>query len=300
MIQEATGQSSFVTDKRGPAVINAVLRGFRRYFSGIVISLGALCFLAVFISPDIFITIHSGEAGVLYLRFFGGTQTDRVLGEGVQLIAPWDRLTIYTTRVQEEKHEMSVLTKEGLSVRLHLSIRYHPEPEMVGMLHQRVGPNYKERIVIPEVESSLRTIMGAFTMPEVYGSEQGLLQKVINESLESVSQKFVKIDDVVLRTVELPPAVRTAIEEKMTQKQLAEAYEYRLQRERQEAERKVIEADGFKRYNEVLASSITPALLRWKGIEATKELAQSPNSKIIFVGNKQDGLPVVLGGESGK
>jgi regulator of protease activity HflC (stomatin/prohibitin superfamily) len=170
---------------------------------------------------------------------------------------------------------------------------------MVGMLHQRVGPEYEERIVIPEVESALRTIMGAFTMPEVYGSEPGLLQKVINESLESVSQKFVKIDDVVLRTVELPPAVRTAIEEKMTQKQLAEAYEYKLQRERQEAERKEIEAAGFKRYNEVLASSITPALLRWKGIEATKELAQSPNSKIIFVGNKQEGLPVVLGGESG-
>jgi regulator of protease activity HflC (stomatin/prohibitin superfamily) len=221
-----------------------------------------------------------------------------VLGEGVQVIAPWDSLTIYTTRVQEEKHEMSVLTKEGLSVRLHLSIRYHPEAEMVGMLHQRVGPNYKERIVIPEVESSLRTIMGGFTMPEVYGSEPGLLQKVINETLESASQKFVKIDDVVLRTVELPAAVRTAIEEKMTQKQLAEAYEYRLQRERQEAERKVIEADGFKRYNEVLTSSITPALLRWKGIEATRELAQSPNSKVIFVGNKQDGLPVLLGGES--
>jgi regulator of protease activity HflC (stomatin/prohibitin superfamily) len=265
----------------------------------IIIGLGTLCFLALFVSPDVFYTIHSGEVGVLYLRFFGGTQIDRVLGEGVQLIAPWDRLTIYTTRVQEEKHEMTVLTKEGLSVRLHLSVRYHPEPEMVGMLHQRVGPEYKDRVVIPEVESALRTIMGAFTMPEVYGSEPGLLQKVINESLENVSQKFVKIDDVVLRTVELPPTVRTAIEEKMTQKQLAEAYEYKLQRERQEAERKLIEAEGFKRYNEVLTSSITPALLRWKGIEATKELAQSPNTKIVFVGNKQDALPVILGGEAG-
>jgi regulator of protease activity HflC (stomatin/prohibitin superfamily) len=299
MIHEATGQSSFVTDKHRPSLLRAMGKRVRRYLNRIIIGLGVVCFLAVFISPDVFFTIHSGEVGVLYLRFFGGTQTDRVLGEGVQVIAPWDRLTIYTTRVQEEKHEMNVLTKEGLSVRLHLSIRYHPESEMVGMLHQRVGPNYKDRIVIPEVESALRTIMGALTMPEVYGSEQGLLQKVINESLESASQKFVKIDDVVLRTVELPPAVRSAIEEKMTQKQLAEAYEYRLHRERQEAERKVIEAGGFKRYNEVLTSSITPALLRWKGIEATKELAQSPNSKIIFVGNKQDGLPVVLGGESG-
>jgi regulator of protease activity HflC (stomatin/prohibitin superfamily) len=272
-------------------------RSWRSLANRVLLCVSVLLFLAVFLSPDVFVTIHSGEVGVLYSRFLGGTQVDRVFGEGIQMIAPWDELSIYTVRVQEEKHDMQVLTKEGLSVTLHLSIRYHPEPDMVGMLHQKVGPNYKERIVIPEVESALRVIMGGFTMREVYGSERGLVQKVINESLESVSQKFVKVDDIVLRHVELPAAVQTAVEEKMKQKEEAEAYEYRLEVEQHEADRKLVEANGAKRYNDIINSSITPALLRWKGIEATKELAKSPNAKILLFGNKQDGLPLVLGND---
>ena len=112
-----------------------------------------------------------------------------------------------------------------------------------------------------------------------------------------VSQKFVKVDDIVLRHVELPAAVQTAVEEKMKQKEEAEAYEYRLEVEQHEADRKLVEANGAKRYNDIINSSITPALLRWKGIEATKELAKSPNAKILLFGNKQDGLPLVLGND---
>jgi prohibitin 1 len=269
----------------------------RRMATRLAVATAVLTFLIVYLSPDIFVSIGPGDVGVLYLRFFGGTQTDKVLGEGIKVIPPWDRIYIYTVRVQEAKHEMQVLTSEGLSLTLYLSTRYHPERDTVGLLHQRVGPEYKERIVIPEVESALREIMGHFKIHEVYGSERGLIQKVINESLEGVSQRYVRIDDIILRHVELPPKVREAVEEKMTQLQLSEAYEYKLERERQEAKRKEIEADGFRRYNEVLNASLTPQLLRWKGIEATKELAQSPNSKIIFVGNRSNDLPILLGAE---
>jgi regulator of protease activity HflC (stomatin/prohibitin superfamily) len=257
----------------------------------------ATAFLAIFLSPDVFVIIGPGDVGVLYRPLQGGTQTDAVLGEGLKLIAPWDTLYIYTIRVQEAKHEIEVLTKEGLGVKLHLSVRYHPEPEMVGMLHKLVGPKYKERIVLPEVESALRVIMGGFTMHQVYGSERGLVQKVINESLEGVSQKFVRIDDLILRHVELPPEVRKSIEEKMRDKELAEAHVYKLEREQLEARRKEVEAEGLKRYNEVLDSSITPNLLRWRGIEATRELAQSNNTKTIIVGNRGSDMPLMLGGE---
>lgn len=252
-----------------------------------------LLFIVVYLAPSMFITIQSGEVGVMYLRFLGGTQTSKVLGEGLKVIAPWDTLYIYTVRVQEAKHEMEVLTQEGLTVKLNLSIRYHPEIEMVGLLHQRVGPDYRDTIVIPEVESALRTIMGAFTMRDVYSSERGLVQKVINDSLEHVSQKFVKVDSIVLRNVELPPKLRTTVEDKMAQKELAESYEYRLDVERKEAERKQIEANGTKTYNDVLNASLTPSILRWRGIEATETLAKSPNAKTIIIG-KADGLPLIM------
>lgn len=259
--------------------------------------IGVIALLIVYFAPSMFITIQSGQVGVLYLRFFGGTQTDRVLREGLQIIPPWDKLFIYTVRVQEAKHDMMVLTNEGMNVTLHISVRYHPEEALVGLLHQRVGPDYKDRVVIPEVEAALRTTMANFAMRDVYGSQRGLVQKAINDSLEQVSQKFVKVDNIVLRGVELPTKVRESIEEKMTQQELAEAYRYRIEREHQEAERKIIEANGSKAYNDILNGSLTPNLLKWRGIEATKELAQSPNAKTVIVGTSSTTLPLMLGNE---
>jgi regulator of protease activity HflC (stomatin/prohibitin superfamily) len=272
-------------------------RGIRRLGVPVAIAAGLLVFTLVFFAPSMFVTIHSGQVGVRYLRFFGGTQTDQVLSEGMKIVLPWDKVFVYSIRVQEVRHTMSVLTKEGLEVKLFLSIRYHPEPDMVGLLQQQIGPDYRDRIVIPEVESALRTIMGRFQMNDVYGSGRGLIQKVINESLESVSQEFVKVDEIVIRKIELPPDLEKAIEDKMKQKELVEAYEYKLDQAKQEALRKEIEANGQKRYNDILNSSLTPNLLRWRGIEATEKLAESPNAKTVFVGPKGSDLPVLLGAE---
>jgi regulator of protease activity HflC (stomatin/prohibitin superfamily) len=254
-------------------------------------------FVAVYYAKDVFITIRSGEVGVLYHRFGGGTVTDRVLGEGMKIIPPWDKIFIYNVRVQETKQTMDVLTSEGLTVKLSLSIRYHPELDLVGLLQSRIGPDYKEKIVIPEVESALRTTMGNFGMEVVYGSQRGLVQQALNESLEQVEQKFVKIDNVVLRGVELPPQVRQTIEEKMSQKEVADSYTFRLDIAKKEAERRQIEAGSLKAYNDTLNSSLTPSVLKWEGIQATKELAKSPNAKTIVIGaGGASGLPIILGG----
>jgi regulator of protease activity HflC (stomatin/prohibitin superfamily) len=258
----------------------------------------ALAFLFVYLTPDVLITVQSGEVGVLYRRLGGGTQIDSVTGEGLTFVAPWDQLFIYNVRVQEHKHKMHVLTNDGLQITLHLSIRYHPERDMVALLHQRVGPEYRERIVVPEVESVLRTTMGHFGMNEVYGADRGVLQRIIADSLDEVSQKYVQIDDVIVREVELPPQVNKIIEEKMMHKERAASFEYRLAAERKEAERKEIEANGFKRYNELLNESITPDVLKWRGLEVTRELAQSPNAKTLFLGNKSGDLPILLDGTS--
>lgn len=272
-------------------------RKLRRYVKRLMIVAAGLVFVLVYLAPNIFNVIPAGSVGVMYKPLFGGTQTEWVLGEGLHLVLPWNAITVYNIRVQESRHEMPVLSKEGLTVMLHLSIRYHPEPEMVGMLHKRIGPEYEEKVVIPEVESAMRTIMAAFTVHDVYTSDPGLLQRVIDESLEGVSQEFVLVDDVVLRSVELPEKVKVAVEEKMKEKQLAEAYEYKVERERLESRRKEVEAETLKKYNDVLNSSITPQLLKWKAIEATRELAQSPNAKMIFIGGKQGDLPIMLAAE---
>jgi regulator of protease activity HflC (stomatin/prohibitin superfamily) len=290
MIVETSERAAPTPQSRWARVRGAV----KRHAFWLLLTLFVLVFGIVYLSPNVFYTIGPGQVGVMFLRFFGGTQTDRVLDEGLKILPPWDRLYIYNIRVQEKRHVMPVLTQEGMTETLHLSIRYHPEPEMVGLLHARVGPEYADRIVVPEVESALRTILGEFTATEVYGSKRGVVQKAINDSLEQVSQKFVKVDSIVLRSVELPPKVRDAVEEKMTQKELSDAYAYKLEREKQEAERKRIEANGIKAYNEILNASLGPSILKWEAIQATKQLATSPNAKTIVVGTSSNGLPVML------
>jgi regulator of protease activity HflC (stomatin/prohibitin superfamily) len=262
------------------------------------IVLAALAFVAVYLAPDIFVEIQSGDVGVMFRRFAGGTQTEQVVGEGLTFVPPWDQLFIYSTRVQECKHTMTVLTNDGLTVTLNLSIRYRPEREMVALLHQRVGPEYKERIVIPEVESVLRTTMSHFGMNEVYASDRGMVQQVISDSLDQVSEKYVQIDDVIVRSVQLPAHLTQIIEDKMAEKEKAAAYAYRLEAERKEAERKEIEATGLKKYNELLAGTLTPEILKWRGLEVTRDLAKSPNSKTIFLGNRSNDLPLLLDGQS--
>jgi prohibitin 1 len=255
---------------------------------------GILLLIAIYFAPQIFITVQSGEVGVRYLRFAGGTQTDRVLGEGMKIVLPWDKLFIYNVRVQERKHAMDVLTNEGMTVTLDLSIRYHPEIELVGLLHQQVGPDYADKIVIPEVESALRTAMGGISMRQVYGSERALLQTILNDALEHVAQKFIRVDGIVLRKVTLPQKVTIAVEDKIVQKELVESYEFRLDLANKEAERQRIEANGLKVYHDILSTSLNENILRWQGIEATKELAKSPNAKTVIVGDK-NGLPLILG-----
>lgn len=259
-----------------------------------IVAMLILLFIAVYFWPSIFITIHSGEAGVYYSRFLGGTVTDKVYPEGFHIIPPWNILTVYNVRVQTTPHDMDVLTNTGLTVHLTLSVRYYPEYDVLGVLHQKVGPDYANKIVIPEVESIMRTIIGRFDAEEVYATKRDIVQKVVNEALEQVSQKYVKIDTVIITNVQLPSKIKDAIERKLEEKQVADAYTYKLEREKKEADRKRIEAGGIKDYNNTVESSLSEKILKWKGVESTLELSKSQNSKVIIIGAGKDGLPVIL------
>ncbi len=95
--------------------------------------------VVIYFLPQILISIYPGEAGVHYRRFFGGTVTDKVFGEGLQIIFPWDKLYVYNVRVQEVERSLDVLTEAGLTASVRYSIRYHPEYSLLGVLHQRVA-----------------------------------------------------------------------------------------------------------------------------------------------------------------
>ncbi len=244
----------------------------------------------------IVITVQSGEAGVLY-RWLSGTELSRIYGEGLHIIWPWNKMNIYNVRLQTKERNYTMLTRDGLPVDLQIAVRYQPDVRLLPLLHVTVGPDYLEKIVFPETEAVLRRSVGQYTPEQVYTSKRGFLETVVVRSLTSVEDRYVIVDDVLVRNVELPAAVRLAIENKLTLSEQEKAYTYRLQIEQKEAERKVIEAEGIKKYQNIVKQSLTEDLLRWQGVQATKDLASSPNSKTVVIGSGKDGLPLILGSD---
>ncbi|MCP4349199.1 MAG: prohibitin family protein [Desulfobacterales bacterium] len=247
-----------------------------------------LC-VCVFLFNRIVIIVEAGEGGVQYKLFFGGTVTTKVYGEGIHVIYPWNSMHIYNIRYQQEPHEFNILTKNGLKVEIFISIRYRPEYNLLGVLHQSVGPEYVDVVVIPEIENVLRVLIGKLEAEEVYTTKQAIIEKSISYATEQIAKRFVKVDDVIIKRMQLPSEVEEEITEKMKQKHKAAAYKFKIEREKKELERKTIEAEALK----ILHKALTKEVLHWKGIEATLKLAESENAKTLIIGSKDSGLPII-------
>jgi len=249
--------------------------------------------VAVFFWPRIVITIESGQAGILFKRF-GGTEIDRVYEEGLHIFNPLDTVYLYEMRKQVAYHDFDVISNKGLTVHLSLAIRYSPERELLGILHQRIGPDYLTRVILPQIESVMRKSLGNYTPEQIYTNESGLLTNAILAALEEVGRNYVEVEDIIIRSISLPDKIVAAIEEKLKQEEFMKSYEFRLQTAQKEAERLKVEAQGLKEYHMLVNDSLTEAVLRHKGIEATQEIAKSANSKVILIGGGKDGLPIIL------
>jgi regulator of protease activity HflC (stomatin/prohibitin superfamily) len=243
------------------------------------------------------VTIGSGEAGVLYKTFGGGVVTDEpALGEGFHLVAPWNRVIVYEVRQQELLEKMKVLSSNGLDILLEVSAWYQPKSEELGLLHQKRGQTYLDRVIKPSIRSAARSVVGRYTPEQIYSSKRDAIQEEIFEETKAIlDNQFVQLNEVLVRDVTLPPTIKTAIENKLKQEQAFLEYEFTLQKAQKEAERQRIDAEGKATANRILNASLTENILKEKGIQATVELAKSNNSKIIVVGSGKDGLPLILG-----
>jgi len=278
-----------------------VLRDTARYllrrihYIIVVILLVALVFVYLF--QFIFYVVGPGEAGVEYSLLQGGTITDRVYAEGLHFILPWNRFFIYNVRIQTTFHDFRVLTNQGLPIYLALAIRYRPDYDLVALLHQRVGPDYVNQIVIPTIESVLRRDLGQQNPEDVYTNKEGILTEVILKAIEAAGRKYVYVEDVIIRSVKLPPEVKEAISAKLVEQQKELAYQYILAQARQEAQRKRIEASGLRDYQAIISETLSDQIVRFKGVEATEKLAASANAKVVVIGAGEEGLPVILGNQ---
>lgn len=239
--------------------------------------------------------VPAGNVGVV--DFFG-TVDPRSRLAGLQWVNPLARLIPMSIKTQELKETMEVPTREGLSLSLEVSVLFHLDPTKAPEVYRTVGTNYVEVILVPQFRSVARGVTASSEARALYTSVREQLAEQIASGLrQQVEQRGIVVEATPLRKIVLPQRLAQAIEEKLSAEQESQRMEFVLLREAKEAERKRIEAQGIADFQRIVSQGISDQLLRWKGIEATMEIAKSPNSKVVVVGAGKDGLPLILGGQ---
>ncbi|MDX9882068.1 MAG: prohibitin family protein [Prolixibacteraceae bacterium] len=276
---------------------NELKKGIARFWDkhtmGITMTLLVFVFFVALFWNRIFISIDSGEQGIRWSRI-SGTRLDEQYGEGLHIIWPWDKMYIYTTRIQTKGGTMQILTSEGLSINVEFIYRFYAIRDSIPVIHKNLGVNYAETFVAPEVEAASMSIIGNYSPEELYKVSSLVVQSTIKYYLnKQLIARNIVVDDYLIKKISLPDIVSQSIEKKIVAEQLSYEFDYKIITEEKEKKRKAIEAEGIKNFEEI--SNIP--ILKWKGLEVTSDFAKSQNAKIIIMGTGDKDLPLLLNTE---
>ena len=285
-----------------------------RHLPSVVIYLMVATLVAVVLYPHMVITVPSGYIGVLWKRFGNGTVLDpRLLkNEGFNFVSPWNQVFLYDLRLQSLTESYNAISSDGVNLNASVVVRFRLQRDAVPVLHQAIGPNYEHVLIQPGVGSLTREVMAGYTAEQVYSTARQEIQEKIRDLVENrLSEKMMEHEgeesyrvsmrdtiilyDILVTGIELPAAIVGAINRKTEQYYISEEYKFRVEREKRESERKKIEGEGIRDFQQVVSQGISDSYLRWRGIEATLQLSQSMNSKVVIIGSGKDGLPIILG-----
>ncbi|HEV3457571.1 MAG TPA: SPFH domain-containing protein [Thermoanaerobaculia bacterium] len=306
-VPEQPAELSLPEQSAAPSVPEQRPPGHRRHriWWALIILAGVLALL--FILPSVVFTVPAGHAAVIWHRFAGGTDVRHVRAEGTRLKQPWDLATIYDIRLQTKSHVFGVLTGDGLRPEVSMTVRFRLFRDALGELHKNVGPQYIDTLLVPEMGAHIREEFARYLEHDLYTIKREEIQDRLLRKMRansSFSYQFREgqrrpalfIEDVLVLDIRLPRTIAKAIEDKLAEEQHMLQYVFRLQLEEKEAKRKEIEAEGIRRFQEIVTGGISDRYLRWKGIDATLELARSNNTKVVVIGSGTGGLPIILGG----
>ena len=286
-----------------------------RYLPSLVIYLMVVTLIGVVLFPHVAITVPSGHVGVLWKRFGGGTVLDprQLKDEGLHLVWPWNEVFLYDLRLQSITDTYNAISSDGVSLNATLVIRFRLQRDAVPVIHQSIGRDNLQLLAKPGIGSLTREVMAQYTAEQVYSTARQEIQDKIRSLAEDrLGEKMMEREggdapyrvslrdtvilyDTLVQSIELPALVVNAINRKTEQYYISEEYKFRVEREKRESERKKIEAEGIREFQMIVSQGISDSYLRWRGIEATLQLAQSTNSKVVVIGSAKDGLPLILG-----
>lgn len=253
-----------------------------------VIVVAALGYYALFVVP-------AGTVGVYDLF---GKVSDQVVAPGIHVINPLANIHKMSVRTQEVKETVDLPSREGLTVKVDVSLLFSLEPSKAPEVFRTIGYDYLNIVVVPQLRSVVRDVTSGYDAKALYTAERELLTtKVLTVLAPVLKERGVRAEKILLRKITLPAKVAAAVESKLEAEQQAEQMKFVLDKERQEAERKRIEAQGIADYQTIINQGLNENLLKWKGIEATRELAKSQNAKVVVIGSGKEGLPIILGNQ---
>lgn len=270
-----------------------------RKYLPLVVATAVILIVVLTLSNSLLYKVKSGERAVIFNTLTGELDKDNVIGPGFHVKVPWADAYIYDVTENQIEETMDVLDKNGLNINVDITVRFHPIYDSIGEIYETFRQDYIRRLVIPEMRSTVRQVMGRYTAEEIYSTKRPEVEASIKKETDEIlgaPGNNIEMRALLIRSIKLPEQIREAIENKQKQEQEAQAYQYKLEKEKSEAERKKIAAEGEAAANKIVNKSLTNNLLKMRGIEATQELANSENAKIVLIGSGEDGLPLILGG----
>jgi regulator of protease activity HflC (stomatin/prohibitin superfamily) len=256
--------------------------------------------------PLMFVIVPAGKIGVIYRPLSDGVDLGSIIEEGAHLILPWNKVTQYSVQIQLKELDLELLTSDLLKTKVKVSFQFEVNPNTLPLLHKYVGVDFLDKMIIPQVIKVTRDKVAQFSSRIAY---TGNLSQVANDItittdnllIDQLSPpglsnvRLIRVSSVQLTSVVYPPPVQTAIDNKVVESEIAESFTFKIQAARLESERKIIEAKGIREFQLIVNEGMTENYLRFRGIQATEELAKSSNAKTLIFGSGPSGLPLVLG-----
>ncbi|MDP3515991.1 MAG: prohibitin family protein [Pseudohongiella sp.] len=289
---------------------------YMRFRYGFTFTVLILLFLLIVLWDRIVHMVPAGHEAVVWhsirLPWAPGYHS-HLAGEGIEATWPWDKFYLYDLRLMTHTETYPVVSQEGLHFEIDMTFRWKVAHESLIELNQTVGKEYLKNMLIPEIGSVLRETVANYPAEALYTVARNEVQIEIYEEITSGSlpnhigpwvsgsEDFtIFLQDTLMTNIRLPVSLKEAIERKLSEAELVSQYQFRVERERLESQRKQIEAEGIRNFQETVAPAITASYLQWRGIEATLELAKSNNAKVVVIGNSANGLPLILDTQDGR
>jgi regulator of protease activity HflC (stomatin/prohibitin superfamily) len=235
------------------------------------------------------VIIPAGQVGVMELF---GSVSERPLNPGIHLVNPFAEVEKFSTRLRDIKETVEATSQEGLAFSVDVSLQYKLEPQKAAEVYKSIGSNETE-IIISRFRSIIREVTATYPAEAIYSTKR---QEVANQLRERLSEQIAPlgfiVEDTLLREIKLPEKLQEAVQEKLAAEQENRKMTFTLEKERQEAERKRIEAKGIADSQKIISQGLTNPILQLKAIEATEKLAASDTTKVVIMGSGQGGLPV--------